>query len=129
MPTFDAIGLVANDMGATLAFYRLLGLDIPAEADDEPHVEVAVTDGFRMMFDTVATIESFSTYEAPAGGRSVGFAFGCASPAEVDEIFATVTAAGHPAKEVPFDAFWGQRYATVLDPDGNPVDFYAALGD
>jgi uncharacterized glyoxalase superfamily protein PhnB len=28
----------------------------------------------------------------------------------------------------PFDAFWGQRYATVLDPDGNTVDLFAPLG-
>ena len=27
----------------------------------------------------------------------------------------------------PFDAFWGQRYATVHDPDGNPVDLFAPL--
>jgi uncharacterized glyoxalase superfamily protein PhnB len=27
----------------------------------------------------------------------------------------------------PWDAFWGQRYATVLDPDGNSVDLFAAL--
>ena len=27
----------------------------------------------------------------------------------------------------PFDAFWGQRYATVRDPDGNAVDLFAAL--
>ena len=27
----------------------------------------------------------------------------------------------------PMDAFWGQRYATVLDPDGNSVDLFAEL--
>jgi uncharacterized glyoxalase superfamily protein PhnB len=27
----------------------------------------------------------------------------------------------------PFDAVWGQRYATVLDPDGVHVDLYASL--
>ena len=127
MPTFDAIGSIATDMAATLAFYRLLGLDIPPEADTEGHVEVEITDGFRLMFDTVEVISSFSSYEAPAGGRSVGFAFGCESPTEVDEVFARMVAAGHPSREEPFDAFWGQRYATVVDPDGNPVDLYAAL--
>lgn len=129
MPTFDALGMVAADMAATLAFYRLLGLDIPDDADGEGHVEVAVTPGFRVMFDTVEVVNRFSTYEPPAGGRSVGLAFRCDSPAEVDEVFARVTAAGHAAREAPFDAFWGQRYATVLDPDGTPVDLYAALED
>lgn len=26
-----------------------------------------------------------------------------------------------------WDAFWGQRYATALDPDGNAVDLFAVL--
>ena len=26
-------------------------------------------------------------------------------------------------------AFWGQRYATLRDPDGNGVDLFAALAD
>ena len=127
MPTFDAIGIVASDMAKSLAFYRLVGLDIPEGAESEGHVEVTLAGGFRVMFDSVEIIRSFSDYEAPSGGRGVAFAFRCASPAEVDATFAAVTGAGYAAKVEPFDAPWGQRYATVLDPDGNPVDLYAAL--
>ncbi len=128
MPSFDALGVVASDMAATLAFYRRLGLDIPAEADTEGHVEVELVGGFRLMFDSVEVIEQFSSYEAPTGGRSVSFAFRCDGPASVDATYADLTGAGYTAKTSPFDAFWGQRYATVLDPDGNPVDLYAPLG-
>ena len=127
VPTFDAIGVIATDMAETLAFYRLLGLDIADSADAEGHAEVEVQPGFRVMFDTVEVVESFSDYEAPTGGRGVAFAFRCDSPAEVDELFASVTARGYEAKTEPFDAFWGQRYATIVDPNGNPVDLYAAL--
>ncbi|MEO1062776.1 MAG: VOC family protein [Actinomycetota bacterium] len=127
MPTFDAIGVIATDLPATLSFYRLLGLDVPEGAESESHVEIPLSDGMRLLVDPVETIERFSTYEPATGGRNVGFAFRCSSPAEVDATFETVTAAGHGAKEEPFDAFWGQRYATVLDPDGNPVDLYAEL--
>lgn len=127
MPTFDAIGIVATDMVKTLAFYRLLGLEFPEGAESEGHVEAELAGGFKVMFDTVETVESFSTYEPSSGGRNVGFAFRCDSPAEVDSTFAAITDAGYTAKEQPFDAFWGQRYATVLDPDGNPVDLYAPL--
>lgn len=28
---------------------------------------------------------------------------------------------------VPWDAFWGQRYAQLQDPTGVPVDLYAPL--
>ena len=52
---------------------------------------------------------------------------GLLTVSEVDAAFKMITDAGYKAKVEPFDAFWGQRYATVLDPDGNPVDLYAAL--
>ena len=40
---------------------------------------------------------------------------------------AALTAAGYTGRQPPFDAFWGQRYATVLDPDGTPVDLFSPL--
>jgi len=40
--TLNVIGLVVTDMAATLAFYRRLGLDIPAAADTAPHAEVVL---------------------------------------------------------------------------------------
>jgi len=127
MPAFDAIGVIATDMAATLAFYRLLGLSIPQEADGDDHVEVQIVDGFHIMFDTVEVVERFTTYQPPSGGRGVGFAFRCATPAEVDVLFHTIRESGYQTKQSPFDAFWGQRYATVLDPNGNPVDLYAPI--
>jgi uncharacterized glyoxalase superfamily protein PhnB len=127
MARFDVLGIVVVDMGRALAFYRLLGLDIPAEADLEGHVEVDLAPGFRVMFDTVEVLEKFSTYVPAAGGRQVRFAFRCESPAEVDAHFGTTVDAGYGASVEPFDAFWGQRYATVIDADGNPVDLYADL--
>jgi uncharacterized glyoxalase superfamily protein PhnB len=27
----------------------------------------------------------------------------------------------------PWDAFWGMRYASLRDPDGNAIDLYAQL--
>jgi uncharacterized glyoxalase superfamily protein PhnB len=47
--------------------------------------------------------------------------------ADVDNAFTAVTEGGAAMKEPPFDAPWGQRYATVYDPDQNPVDLYAPL--
>ncbi|WP_348637923.1 VOC family protein [Actinomadura madurae] len=54
-------------------------------------------------------------------------AFQAASPADVDAVYAEMTAAGYTGAKEPWDAFWGMRYATVLDPDGNGVDLYAPL--
>jgi catechol 2,3-dioxygenase-like lactoylglutathione lyase family enzyme len=123
---FAVVGLVASDMAATLAFYRHLGLDIPASADTEPHVEVALPGGLKLAFDTEDTITSFHPdWTAPTGGGRVGLAFAAPDPAGVDALHAELVAAGYRSELAPFDAFWGQRYATVLDPDGTGVDIFA----
>ena len=127
--SFSVVGLVVADMGKALAFYRRLGLDIPAEADSEPHVEVALPGGLRLAWDTVDTIRSFDPqWSSPQGGSRIGLAFLCGSPAEVDRRHADLVQAGYESHKEPWDAFWGQRYAVVHDPDGNSVDLFAPLG-
>jgi uncharacterized glyoxalase superfamily protein PhnB len=128
-PRPDLFGLVVADMAAALAFYRLLDLDVPAGADDQPHVEVALPGGLRLAWDTVDTIRSFDPgWSPPSGSHRVALAFACDSPAEVDETYNKLVAAGHEGHKEPWDAFWGMRYAIVHDPDGNAVDLFAPLG-
>jgi catechol 2,3-dioxygenase-like lactoylglutathione lyase family enzyme len=127
-PTFAAIGIVTSDLAATLAFYRDLGIDIPAEADQAPHAEANLPGGLRLMWDPLDTIHSFDPDFAPAKGDGrISFAFACADPAEVDSAYARMLTAGHAGHKEPWDAPWGQRYATLHDPDGNAVDLFAAL--
>lgn len=126
-PRFAVIGLVTADMGKSLAFYRRLGLDIPAEADGEPHVEAQVAGGVRIAWDTYATIRSFDPdWTPPPEGSGASLAFDCGTPAEVDRWYAELTGAGYHGEMAPWDAFWGQRYAVVRDADGNGVDLFAA---
>ena len=114
-------------MPATLSFYRQLGLDIPAAADTEAHVDVDLG-GLHLAFDTEAVIKSFDPgWTRPTGGHRVALAFGCDSPAEVDAAWKELTAAGHEGHLEPWDAPWGMRYAVVHDPDGNAVDLFANL--
>jgi uncharacterized glyoxalase superfamily protein PhnB len=127
-PQLNGFGIVVADMGKALAFYRRLGLDLPASADGEPHVEATLPGGVRVLWDTVDTIRSFEPeWSPPSGGPGVSLAFECASPAEVDRVFADLTGAGYEGHKPPWDAFWGQRYAVLRDPDGNGVDLFAPL--
>jgi uncharacterized glyoxalase superfamily protein PhnB len=124
----DMIGMIAHDMAAALKFYRLLGLDIPAGAEKEDHVEVITPNGYRLAWDSQALMKGLlPDWEEPVGHR-MSLAFKCGSPAEVDAVHARLTTAGYASRKAPWDAFWGQRYATVMDPDGNPVDLFAPLG-
>lgn len=128
MATLDAVGIVVADMARALAFYRLLGLEIGADQDAEDHAECVCPNGLRLMWDTVALVRSLDPdYQPPAGGHRMGLAFHCGDAAGVDALCATLAAAGHPIHRAPWDAFWGQRYAQVTDPDGNVVDLFAPL--
>jgi len=119
-----AVGIVASDLARSLDFYRQLGLPIPET--DTPHVEIELPGGNRLLLDTEETIAGFHAgWRSPASPGRVTLAFGLGAPAEVDELFSRVTAAGHPEVVKPFDAPWGQRYATVADPDGISIDLYA----
>jgi catechol 2,3-dioxygenase-like lactoylglutathione lyase family enzyme len=126
-PRLDVIEIVVRDMAASLAFYRRLGLGIPDGADGEPHVE-ARAGGLRVAWDTVEVIRSFDPeWQEPSGGHRMALAFACASPAEVDATYRDLVGAGYSGHKEPWDAFWGQRYAQVNDPDGNVVDLFAPL--
>jgi len=123
----SVLELVVSDMAATLAFYRRLGLDLPPEADDQPHVEVDLG-GVKVAWDTEDTIRAFDPdWSPPAGGHRIALAFACAGPAEVDAAWAELTGAGYEGHLAPWDAFWGMRYAVVRDPDGTSVDLFAPL--
>ncbi|RCV48179.1 VOC family protein [Marinitenerispora sediminis] len=124
----DLVGLVVADMAASLAFYRRLGLDIPADADSQPHVETTLPGGLRLAWDTADTIRSFAPDWTPArGGPNMSLAFRCDGPADVDRLYHDLVRAGYPGHVAPWDAVWGQRYATLHDPDGNGVDLFAPL--
>ena len=124
----DMIGIVVHNMEAALRFYRLLGLEIPAGAETEDHVEFITANGYRLAWDTVAVIKSFNPDWVEPVGHGMGLAFKCSSSIEVDERYRDLVAAGYAGSKAPWDAFWGQRYAQIQDPDGNLVDLFAPLG-
>jgi catechol 2,3-dioxygenase-like lactoylglutathione lyase family enzyme len=126
MPQLNAIGIVVSDMARSIAFYRLVGLDVP-ETPDEGHVDTFLPNGVRFMLDTEDVVRSFRPDWARATGNQLGLALECESPAGVDEAYRRAVDAGFHGEKEPWDAFWGQRYAQLADPDGVPVDLYASL--
>ena len=125
MPELNAIGIAVADLRRSMRFYRLLGLDVP-EDPAVGHVEATMANGTRLMFDTRMSSQLLPDWSR-ANGNQVSLAFECASPTEVDEVYARVVAAGFEGEKEPWDAFWGQRYALLGDPDGVRVNLYAAL--
>jgi uncharacterized glyoxalase superfamily protein PhnB len=125
-PVLNAVGIVASDMAQSLEFYRQLGLEVP-DTPDQGHVNIDIADGIRLMIDSEAELRKFRPDWERSTGNQLALAFDCESPSQVDEVYARMAAAGFQGDKEPWDAFWGQRYAQLRDPDGVPVDLYAAL--
>jgi len=111
-------------MRRSIAFYGLLGIEFP---EGNGHIEATLPNGVRLMLDSEEVVRSFRPDWTRAAGNQLGLAFECGSAEEVDEFYARVVAAGFDGEKEPWDAFWGQRYAQLLDPDGVPVDLFAWL--
>jgi uncharacterized glyoxalase superfamily protein PhnB len=127
-PKLDFFGTVVSDMARSVAFYRRLGLDFPEGAENEQHVEAPLVGGMRYGLDTEDVMRMFDPeWKRPTEGHMTGGAFRCDSPEEVDRVYRELLDAGGTPHKDPWDAFWGQRYAQLKDPDGTVIDLYAPL--
>ena len=128
MPRLDVFGIVVSDMARSVAFYRPLGLEFPEGAENAPHVEAQLGGGIRYALDTEEVMRMFDPeWQRPSNGHAHGGAFHCESPDEVDRVYRELLDAGATPHKEPWDAFWGQRYAQLKDPDGTVIDLYAPL--
>ncbi|MDE0037447.1 MAG: VOC family protein [Gammaproteobacteria bacterium] len=127
-PVLDQLNLVVRDMARSLEFYRAIGLTIPDDTvwrtqTGPHHVEVKMPNGFELALDSEALAEVYDGgWQAfkGEGNRSVmSFRLGDAN--EVDAVYHRVVALGFGSSQPPYYAFWGSRYAIVVDPDGNHV--------
>lgn len=123
----NAIGVVVSDMAASHSFYSKLGLQFTFYGDD--HAEATTADGkFKLMLDTESMVRSFNPQWTRGGGsHPFSLAFEMPTAEALDALFAELAAGGARVEREPWDAEWGQRYAVLLDPDGNGVDLYCPL--
>jgi catechol 2,3-dioxygenase-like lactoylglutathione lyase family enzyme len=129
-PTMNVIDIVVSDIEAAITFYRRLGLEFVVDPQMPGHAGCDTSNGLHVMLDTDELRDKTSSgWNRPlAGGVPRMFlSFEFDDPSEVDEKYAELTGAGYLGQQEPWDAFWGMRYASVLDPDGNGVDLYAPL--
>jgi uncharacterized glyoxalase superfamily protein PhnB len=130
MPRLNVVGVIVSELGTAIDFYTRIGLQFPENPDPEGHghVEAPLPGGLRFTLDTEESVRALDpSWSPPTGGHRVAIAFLCESPQEVDRAYGELVAAGSHGYKEPWDAFWGQRYAQVEDPDGNVVDLFAPL--
>lgn len=121
----DMVGIVVSDVPRAIAFYKLLGLAFPDSKED--YVEVKTKNGYRISLNAESMVKGHSPEWKKPVGQRLELAFLCGSAKEVDAAYEKIVAAGHEGVKPPWDAFWGQRYAIVADPDGTHVSLFAPL--
>jgi uncharacterized glyoxalase superfamily protein PhnB len=126
-PHIDAVAVVAKDLKKTLEFYTLLGFDLKQVMAGSDHYEAVQDNGLRLMIDTDELLKSLGQPTATPASFA-NFALKWDSPGECDAVATKVREAGFEIVMEPQDMFWGQRYATIKDPNGNRIDMFAWLG-
>jgi catechol 2,3-dioxygenase-like lactoylglutathione lyase family enzyme len=128
VPRLNIIDIVVSDMDAAIAFYGRLGLEFKVDPGMPGHAGCDVPGGPHVMLNAEDfRASSVPGWSVPGEGSRILLCFEFDDAAGVNDMYAGLVAAGHRGLTEPFDAFWGMRYATVADPDGNGVALYAPL--
>ncbi len=121
------IGLIVRDMGASLAFYRRLGVATPDDSDDKSHVEIEMN-GLTFFLDSRPQRWDPGFVAPPAmpppGNYNAVLEFYLKTKQAVDALHAELVALGYASHGAPNDVGSGKtamRFAFVNDPDGNTV--------
>lgn len=125
---FDAVGIISKNLSRTKEFYELLGLQFQ-EVGGPEHIEATTKSGVRIMVDSQDLIKKINPSWKEANGSNIVLCFKFDSKEEVDTYHAKLSTAGFKSVKEPWDAFWGQRYSSTLDPDNNQIDLFADLNE
>jgi uncharacterized glyoxalase superfamily protein PhnB len=123
----NAVGVVSSNLQSTIKFYSLLGFEFPEFKEEEQHIEPITSPGStRLMIDSKELIKDLINAD-PQPGNTSAFAIEFDSPQELDKTAEKIKEGGYKIVKEPWDAFWGQRYCVISDPDGFMIDLYARL--
>ena len=131
--TIAKINIVATNYDKTVEFYRELGIRIPTVLSEPPetrHAEAESHTGSFFALDNPALAKIYNAEWRQTGRpNSVLITVQVPTREAVDETYGALVAAGHEGLQVPYDAFWGARYAVVRDPEGNSVGLESPLDE
>ena len=124
-PALTSVYLVVRDMSATAAFYRRLGFTMDAYGDNFARAQTP--DGsIGLEFGTAELTRSYDpNFREPTEPAVNTLNFSLPSRQAVDDLYAELTGDGQHARLAPIDAFWGSRFAIVVDPDGNQIGLHS----
>jgi len=119
----NAIGVTTAEMRRTVQFYTILGLKFPELKETDGHIEsIHEKAETKLMIDKKDIVREIIGKDPLPGNHSV-FAIEYDTTQEIDTLVKQLEEQGFSIIKAPWDAFWGQHYAVVADPDGYMVGF------
>jgi uncharacterized glyoxalase superfamily protein PhnB len=115
--------VIVEDMARSLDFYRLLGVDVPPDGDDQPTVGIKMGEmTFLLSTERANAVWDPARVETePGQGYRMLLEFLLDDPRSVDAKYIEMTSHGYESHAAPYDTGFGMRFAMIHDPDGNTV--------
>jgi uncharacterized glyoxalase superfamily protein PhnB len=123
---FSQLSLVVSDMAAAMDFWRRLDLEISV-APDGRHASASLAGGLVIEWDAAEFAAQWDSGSRGPVGNSTVIGFAVPTRPAVDDLYTDLIVAGYQGHQVPFDTFWGARYAIIDDPDGNAVGIMSPI--
>jgi predicted lactoylglutathione lyase len=122
------LGLIVQDMGKSLEFYRRLGLTIPEGSEEQTHVEIKMGSGLTFFLDSrpsrwdpgFARRDDLARRETSDNYHSI-LEFYLKTRDAVEAKYNELTSFGYQSHRAPYETSFGMYFAMVNDPDGNTI--------
>jgi predicted lactoylglutathione lyase len=119
-PRFTMVVLLIEDVPGSVAFYRRLGVEFPAGAEERTDVQVPIGDDHQLVLTTTFA-RAIPGHQPASGGSPIVIEFFVDGDEAVDAKYAELTGAGYRGRREPFRTSFGAYMCMVDDPDGNTV--------
>ena len=116
------VGVIVEDMGRALEFYRRLGVEVPDGSEDKGHIEIKMS-GLTFSLSTKEANARWDPARADATGDGyrIILEFLLGSFGELEAKYGELTGLGYRGHGEPYAVAEGLRFALVDDPDGNTI--------
>lgn len=119
------VGIIVKNMEESIAFYQCLGMDV-AKRYNDGYVELK-HEGVRISLNDLEMITGIYGFTPENKGDKIELAFETLTLEDIDIICDRMKQNNYEIFREPWDAFWGQRYAIIKDPNHNLISLFYNL--
>lgn len=115
------VGVIVEDMGRSVEFYRRLGVDIPEGSENQQHVPIKMEELTFFLTTKQLNARWDPARTEASGGYRIILEFTLDTPAAVDAKYAELIGYGYKSHVAPYQTYFNAYFAMVDDPDGNTI--------